>query len=133
MTERIKKVVKPTAIVMAIGFIYIILHFSTGFSIPCVFHLLTRLYCPGCGMGRLCFSLLKLDFASAFKYNPVIFCILPVFAVFFAWHIYRYIRFGDSSFRKWENVLLYVIVGVLVVFGVLRNFVDLGMPPPLHF
>lgn len=133
MTERIKKTVKPTAVVLAIGFIYFLIHNLTGFSVPCPFHFITKLYCPGCGVSRMILSALKLDFKTAFLSNPVLFCLAPVFAGFFVWHIYRYIRFGDRSFYKWENVLLYIVIGVLLIFGVLRNFIPLGMPAAINF
>ncbi|MEE3427512.1 MAG: DUF2752 domain-containing protein [Ruminococcus sp.] len=126
MNERIKKVVKPAAIVLAIGFSYLLLHTVFGFSIPCPVHLTTGLYCPGCGVSRMFFSIFKLDFISAFKYNPVIFCALPVFSAMFIYHNYRYLRFGKKGLSKWENILLYIFIGILVVFGVLRNIFPIG-------
>ena len=52
----------------------------THFGISCVFIELFGLPCPGCGMTRALFSLLRLDFYSAFRYNPVIFFMPYVFA-----------------------------------------------------
>lgn len=126
MNERIKKVVKPAAIVLAIGFIYLALHTFLGFSIPCPIHFTTGLYCPGCGVSRMFFNIFKLDFISAFKSNPVLFCALPVFSALFIYHIYKYLRFGKKGLSKWENILLYIFIGILVVFGVLRNIFPIG-------
>ena len=49
-----------------------------GFGIPCMFHILTGLDCPSCGISRMCMALLQLRFADAFRYNPAIFCLLPL-------------------------------------------------------
>lgn len=38
--------------------------------------------CPGCGMTRATLSILKLDFAGAFSYHPLVF-IMPVCALVF--------------------------------------------------
>jgi hypothetical protein len=130
MSKRILKTVKPAAVVLAIGFIYIILHYTTGFSISCPLHSFTGFNCPGCGLSRMILNILKLNFSDAFRCNPVIFCLLPVFGVFLALHLYKYIRYGDSSFKKWENVVFCSIAAVLVIFGVVRNvFPDVFLIP----
>ena len=38
----------------------------------------TGVPCPGCGMSRAVFALLRLDFAAAFRYHPMIFVLPPV-------------------------------------------------------
>lgn len=121
MSERLLKVIKPTAIVLAIGFIYIILHLTTGFAISCPIHSVTGFNCPGCGLSRMFLNIIKLNFYDAFRCNQAVFCLLPVFAFFTVKHLYKYIRYGDSSFKKWENIVLYVIVFILLVFAVVRN------------
>lgn len=130
MSKRIIRIVKPTAVVLAIGFIYIVLHYTTGFSISCPFHKLTGLNCPGCGVSRMALNILKLNFSDAFRCNPVVFCLLPVFGGFLAVHLYKYIRYGECSFKKWENAVLYSIAVILIIFGVVRNvFSDLFLIP----
>ena len=53
--------------------------------IPCVFHLLTDLVCPGCGMTRACIALVHGQFGAAWSYHPFSFLIvgLAVPAAFF--------------------------------------------------
>lgn len=90
-------------------------------GIPCLFRLLTGLYCPGCGVTRMCLALLRLDFAAAFYSNPVIFCGLPfifyfVLRLYFGWLFekpYRPSRVGQ--------VILYILLAALVIFGFWRN------------
>ena len=38
----------------------------------------TGIPCPGCGMSRAGFALLRLDFAAAFRYHPMIYVLPPV-------------------------------------------------------
>lgn len=121
MRDRIIKLSKPVAVVAAIGFIYLLLHELTGFAVPCPINLVTGLYCPGCGISRMFFCLFRLDFAGAFSSNCVIFCLLPVAVIAAVFHAYRYIRYGSGRLYKAENIAIYVIIAVLVIFGIARN------------
>ena len=38
----------------------------------------TGIPCPGCGLSRASFALLRLDFWMAFRYNPMIYVLPPV-------------------------------------------------------
>ncbi len=53
--------------------------------IPCIFHSLTELACPGCGMTRACISLVQGQFYAAWCYHPFSFLIvgLAIAAAFF--------------------------------------------------
>ncbi len=53
--------------------------------IPCIFHSLTDLVCPGCGMTRACLALTQGQFADAWGYHPFSFLIvgLAIAAAFF--------------------------------------------------
>ncbi|MYA70181.1 DUF2752 domain-containing protein [Candidatus Poribacteria bacterium] len=53
--------------------------------IPCIFHSLTDLVCPGCGMTRACVALTQGQFTDAWHYHPFSFLIvgLAVAAAFF--------------------------------------------------
>ena len=39
---------------------------------PCLFHLMTGWYCPGCGGTRALAELLKLHIVKSFLYNPMV-------------------------------------------------------------
>lgn len=50
-------------------------------GITCPIRFLTGISCPGCGMTRAWFSLLKMDLSGAFHYHPL-FWLAPVLLVF---------------------------------------------------
>ena len=52
---------------------------------PCLFHRVTGLNCPGCGGTRAISAMLRLDFAAAFWYNPLICCLAGVVGGWFLW------------------------------------------------
>lgn len=88
---------------------YYFLNKMIGLSIPCMFHELTDLYCPGCGITRMFFSLLKLDFYQAFRYNPLVFCYLILYIIYKVFNI------------KLTNRFSYVLLTIAILFGILRN------------
>ena len=51
-----------------------------GLGLPCLFHSLTGLYCPGCGGTRAVRSLLRGDLRMSFQYHPlVLYAVLVLF------------------------------------------------------
>ena len=130
MSDRIKRIVKPTAIVLAIGFTYLLLHELTGFSLHCPFRTVLHIYCPGCGIGRMCFHIYHGEIYEAFSSNCVAFCLLPVVLADAVFHAYRYIRYGDGRLCKAEQIALWVFVVILIVFAVVRNVypIDILIP-----
>lgn len=85
----------------------------TNLGIPCVFHEITGLYCPGCGITRAASSLLQLELNQAFRYNPLLFCLLPLSIVYVAARQLRGPRLA--------KFIMIAMVGVTLLFGVLRN------------
>jgi hypothetical protein len=53
--------------------------------IPCIFHSVTDVPCPGCGMTRACLALTHAHFAEAWRYHPFSFLVagLAVGVTFF--------------------------------------------------
>lgn len=130
MRTRLIKVVKPTVILLTIGFIYIIIHNVTGFGLFCPINKFTGLYCPGCGVSRMFLELSRLNFGAAFSSNCVVFCLLPIFLGFLIYHCCRYIRCGDRSMKRWENILCIVCIVVLLAFAVVRNLFPIDILVP---
>lgn len=121
MKGRAVKLIKISAVLIIAGCVYLAFISLTGFGIPCVFNLVTGLDCPGCGVTRLVFALVRFDFKAAFEYNPVTFCFIPLFAYFFVRYAYQYIRFGKFDSTKAEKIIQIIMIAVYVLFGIVRN------------
>jgi hypothetical protein len=80
----------------------------------CIFHMVTGLACPGCGSLRAAHSFLHGDFATAFRFNPLLFTLLPLTGL--AWIIYR-----PASLATIPSKWIWALLGVIIVFGILRN------------
>jgi hypothetical protein len=130
MKERALVVVKPIAILLAVGFIYAIIRNFLGFGIPCPVYSIFHIYCPGCGITRMFLHLFKFHFYEAFSSNCVIFCMLPVAFVMYVRHCYIYIRYGKKSLSKLENILLWTAVAILIIFMVVRNIFPIDILVP---
>jgi len=99
---------------------YLIVSF-TGFAIPCVFRKITGFYCPGCGVTGMLTHIVRLDFKGAFECNQVLFVISPFILYLLGKMLYGYIRYGRLTLKKFDTVLTFVLIGILLVFGVVRN------------
>lgn len=98
--------------------IFIFLHVFFEFNIPCPFHELTNLYCPGCGITRMFLSILKFDLYQAFRYNPFVFCLLPFFIIY---GIIYYINWLHDKKTKISNKIWLVLCVLAIIFMILRN------------
>ncbi len=109
--------------VLFAGFGYYFFVTVTGFKMLCGFNELTGLLCPGCGLTRMCISIIELDFYSAFGYNKLIFVTLPVLALIFFNFEYNYIKTGEAKLNKPVQWIGYLELALLLVFGVVRNII----------
>ncbi len=123
MKQRVIKVIKISTVLIAMGCAYAVFFKLTGIGVPCPIRLVTGFLCPGCGMTRMCTSLVMLDFRAAWSYNPVVMCMLPVGIVLFGRGLKRYIVTGKNTTPKWEDAIMVVMIIILLVFGVVRNIV----------
>ena len=123
MGNNIRKVIIISASLLAAGCAYAVFFSKTGIGIPCVFRKLTGFMCPGCGTTRMLVSLFRFDFVAAWNYNPVVLCMLPVGAVLLTLSIKRYIIGDSNKMSRAETVTEYIMLFVLIAFGVLRNII----------
>lgn len=111
MNKKIKQVI----IVLILGILLGVLFIIYGHRIPCIFHEITGLHCPGCGGTRAIVALYNRNLYQAFRYNMIIVILLP----FFILHcILRYIFKLKYKIPNWT---IYVLIVVALLFGILRN------------
>ena len=125
MTKKahLKKLLMNIVLLGMAGLLYGIFVSYTGLAIPCLFRKVTGLLCPGCGVTGMCVALLHLNWKGAFFCHPVLFVLLlPLTAVFIC-SAAGYVQNGRFRFARWQNLILYVSVAALVIFGVVRNLV----------
>lgn len=87
----------------------------------CLFAGLTGLDCPGCGTLRAMHALLHGDLAAAFGYNLLMTAALPVVALAAAWRLFNLFRTGRIGGHGWASRVAVPMLGVTVVFTLLRN------------
>ena len=119
MSER-KKLICSLAALIGMGTCYYIFLRITGWGIPCIFRKITGFLCPGCGITRMCMAIITGDFISAYKANPCIFIMMPVWIVIIAIKlIFQPVCLKTDS--RFFNILLWITLIILLAFGVLRN------------
>ena len=117
MSKNIRRIIIFSIILIS----YLILVKIFHIYIPCIFHKVTKLYCPGCGVTRMLLEILRGNFYQAFRYNQLLFILLPVFIVYFIDYIYSNIKNKKSLLDKTPSVVWYILIVVLLVFGIGRN------------
>ena len=120
MKRRLLRVASRYGIVLGIGFLYFGFVSLTKIGIPCPFRLITGLQCPGCGISRMLMAGIRLDFVSAFHYNPVVFLTSPILLFLILLSDLDYIRTGRSSANRFQAVWI-AELAILLAFGVIRN------------
>lgn len=110
-----------TAVACA-GALYLYIMGPQNIPLPCVFYSVTGLYCPGCGAGRACYSILHGQFLNAFCYNPLMTILLPLIGLYIAARALDWIITGGNHIDKKINVkFLTGVLVVVLIYGVLRN------------
>ncbi len=131
MYRRLLLLLKKTGGLLGAGLFYAFLCGKAGHPlIPCLFHAATGFLCPGCGVSRMCLRLLRLDLAGAFCANAAVLLLLipgiPM-AVLLA---LRYIRTGEFRLSRLQTASIWVAVGLLLLFGLLRNLTPFSILRP---
>lgn len=118
---RLVKAVIFTLLLAAAAAAALMLAKRLGGFIPCIFHQLTRLRCPGCGNTRAAAALVHGRLADSLRLNyayPAQYAYL--FTVFLR-GFRSYVRGGKVSLNPRYPVPEYVFLGLMLVWGVVRN------------
>lgn len=120
MKQRLLSVTKKYAIILSIGFAYLLWVLFTDIKIPCIFNLVFHLECPGCGITRMIVAIARLDFLAAFYFNPFIFVSFPLILLLIVYPEIRYVKYGSYSLGRLKP-LVWIELAAALIFGVLRN------------
>jgi hypothetical protein len=116
-------IVLVVAVVLPAGttLLYAVPPGESGLYPRCVFHLLTGLHCPGCGLTRCLHALLHGQWLQALAYNGLAVVALPLVALW-SWRLLCSLWTGKPmAGRPLSAWSLRLIFWTLVAYWVLRN------------
>jgi hypothetical protein len=122
------KTIKRHITLFLILVFYLIMGNITHIYIPCPFHEILHIYCPGCGITRMFINIFKLDFISAFKCNQFVFILLPFGLVLYINYIYSILNNKKSWYERIPAWIFYILIVIALGYGILRNFIPVLAP-----
>lgn len=117
--SQIQKEIRYLLIILGVGFGYYLWLNFTHLGIPCPFRTITGWLCPGCGITHMLIALIQLDFHTAYLENPFLLLTLPFLIGEIIYQ--RYLQLTKQVNPRWNQVLLWLYVIALIIFGILRN------------
>lgn len=92
------------------------------FHMPCIFHLITGLYCPGCGGTRAVKYLLTGQIGKSLQYHPLV---LYTAAVVLA-EVVSALAAKKADRPEWylghEKLFIYLGLGIILVNWIVKNY-----------
>ncbi len=123
-----KRLLRLCLITAALGIaalLYLFLFSRFGIGVPCMFHRLTGLSCPGCGGTRAMAALLMGQWKQALQYNPLILLYLAYGAWFFLSASVRYVRGDEDPLFFGPAFIHIVMLAIVLIFGGARILIPL--------
>ena len=119
--QRVKSLAVLGIVSTALYFLYVFNPASSTFYVPCPFHALTGLYCPGCGSLRAIHQLLHGHMAAAFGLNPLMILSLPFLGYCFLSYCLIGIRGRSLPDVFVPPLSIWIYLGVVLLFWIIRN------------
>ena len=121
----IKKSLRIKGVLFIVFFILVVFVYKSdpakGPILPCFFHTVTGLHCPGCGMTRAVNALMHFNFREAAGYNILPFILTPMLIAFY---------FLRKNTKKREPIAIAMVV-IAVLFMILRNMEPFSFLAPV--
>lgn len=96
-------------------------------KIPCIFHMLTGFWCPGCGITRSINALFHGHILASLRYNPAPFIIIIFILLFYIQKILQINGVKKRILPADEKYLL-IICFAMIFYYLIRNFIPLLIP-----
>lgn len=91
-------------------------------GLPCLFHLMTGLYCPGCGGTRAVRYLLHGQILKSIQYHPLVFYMAAVVAVEAVTYGFSKVTKRPGMHVKRYDMFVYIGVVIIVVNWIFKNY-----------
>ena len=114
-----KRTIRDMVLLLFAGIVYYLIVSYTPFGFSCYFQKLFGLKCPSCGVTRMAVSAVHFDFKAAFRYNPYIFVTSP-YILYEIVYLF-YLNESKKKIKRVNMIILSVWIGLLIIFGILRN------------
>lgn len=101
--------------------LYLLVGNLTGIYFPCVFYEITHWYCPGCGITRMLIATLTGNFYQAFRYNYLLFILLPFGVILSVDFLISRWKGRTSLLTRIPDIVWIVLIVILIIYGIARN------------
>lgn len=111
------------SVLSGILILYLIFTQITSLYIPCIFRTVTGLCCPGCGISHFFTDLIHFNLSSAVQQNLAVAVLLPLWIAVLTVRLIFNPKFLN---KRTTDILIWLSVIVLVIFGAMRNLPGLN-------
>lgn len=89
---------------------------------PCLFHLITGLYCPGCGGTRSAIHLIHGDIIGSLVYHPLVLYMVVVVLIQLAGALLAKVKHNPIYLVKHYQLFAFIGLGIVVVNCLVKNY-----------
>lgn len=99
------------ATVVVLTLLYLFNPVETEYAPKCIFHAVTGLSCPGCGMQRFLHAFMHGNFLEAIRYNYMLIVLIPYLLLF---GIERFILIGERQ-KRWNSIIEGRVISAIMI------------------